>query len=170
VSGVGVARTFQNIRLFRGLTAAENVEATAYAHDQARDGRILELLAEAGVYGHAGRIASTLSYGDQRRLELARALAAQPAFLMRDEPAAGMNAAESTELAATIRAVRDRHGCGLIVIDHDLPFVFGLCERVHVLGEGEMIAVGSPDQIREDPRVIESYLGTDLVDLARRSP
>ncbi len=169
ISRAGISRTFQNIRLFDHLTAAENVQAAAFAHGAADGEAVMALLAEAGIAELAQRFPSTLSYGHQRRLELARALATAPAFLLLDEPAAGMNASESQELGATIQRIRERHGCGIVVIDHDLPFVFDLCDRVYVLAEGRVLASGTPEQVRSDARVIESYLGAGAPAVAVRA-
>ena len=108
----------------------------------------------------ADRPAMTLPYGQQRRLEIARALALVPEFLLLDEPAAGMNDAESTELITSVRGIRDRAGCGIIVIDHDLRFIMNVCERIHVLNMGELIAEGRPDEVQKDPRVVEVYIGS----------
>ena len=102
----------------------------------------------------------TLPYGQQRRLEIARALALVPEFLLLDEPAAGMNDAESTELISSVRGIRDRAGCGIIVIDHDLRFIMTVCERINVLHMGELIAEGQPDEVQKDPKVQQVYIGS----------
>ena len=156
----GVARTFQNIRLFGGLTAQENVEV-GLRHVPSRD-RIehaRELLAEHGILDLADRWAGTLAYAQQRRLELTRALATRPRFLLLDEPGAGMNRSESTQLLATIRALQAKYELGVLIIDHDLHLITQLCERIIVLNEGEVIAEGSPAEIQADEAVISAYLG-----------
>ena len=144
----GIARTFQNIRLFGRLTARQNVEVgftTAQRHRASRlNGLTVDsLLRELDLGPVADRPAMTLPYGQQRRLEIARALALVPEFLLLDEPAARMNDAESTELISSVRGIRDRAGCGIIVIDHDLRFIMTVCERINVLHMGELIAEGA---------------------------
>ena len=161
----GVVRTFQNIRLFGWLTALQNVEVGALGAGRARRGRshrhALQTLAKLGIERLADRYADTLSYGDQRRLEIARALAAQPRFLLLDEPAAGMNEGESTELGAAVQAIRKERGCGVLVVEHDLRLIMRICDHVVVLNEGEVIASGSPAEVRTDPAVVAAYIGTD---------
>ena len=161
----GVVRTFQNIRLFGWLTALQNVEVGALGAGRARRGsshrHALQTLAQLGIDRLADRYAGTLSYGDQRRLEIARALAAQPRFLLLDEPAAGMNEAESAELGAAVQAIRKEHGCGVLVVEHDLRLIMRICDHVVVLNEGEVIASGSPGDVRTDPAVVAAYIGTD---------
>ena len=161
----GVVRTFQNIRLFGWLTALQNVEVGALGAGRARRGssrrHALQTLAQLGIDRLADRYAGTLSYGDQRRLEIARALAAQPRFLLLDEPAAGMNEGESTELGAAVQAIRKERGCGVLVVEHDLRLIMRICDHVVVLNEGEVIASGSPADVRTDPAVVAAYIGTD---------
>jgi branched-chain amino acid transport system ATP-binding protein len=161
---IGIGRTFQNIRLFGRLTVHQNVavaHATALAHRRARlnDVTVAGLLDFMGLSAHRHRRARELPYGLQRRLEIARALALAPEFLLLDEPAAGMNEAESEGLIGSVRAVRDRTGCGIIVIDHVLRFILTVCEHIHVMHMGELIAHGPPEEIQKDPRVIEVYIG-----------
>lgn len=164
VARAGIGRTFQNLRLFPALTVRQNIDVAAQTARECRLDRTqtLDLDAEIAALGLAGSEdldAGTLSYGDQRRVEILRALALCPDFLLLDEPAAGMNDAESATLANAIRNIRDRHGVGLIVIDHDLHFIMGLCERITVLDMGRKIAEGTAHQVRNDPKVIEVYLG-----------
>ena len=161
----GVARTFQNIRLFEHLTVHQNVEVAFTTSEFHRAGRVSgitidRLLDQLDLLEVADRPAPTLPYGHQRRLEIARALALAPDYLLLDEPAAGMNRLESTALIESIRFIRDEHGCGIVVIDHDLRFIMNVCERIAVLHMGELIALGTPDDVRHDPRVIEVYIGT----------
>jgi len=159
----GVARTFQNIHLFSGLSVRENIEvgaATAAAHRPEVHRAADELLELSGLGEVAERKASTLPYGLQRQVEMARAVALGPQVLLLDEPAAGMNEAESEALIGAIRAIRDREGCAVLLIDHDLHFVLNLCERIYVLDAGRIIAAGTPDEIQKEACVIEAYLGT----------
>jgi branched-chain amino acid transport system ATP-binding protein len=161
----GVARTFQNIRLFEHLSVRENIEVaytTSEFHRAEQVGRVTieRLLDQMDLLDMADRPAPTLPYGYQRRLEIARALALAPDYLLLDEPAAGMNRIESTELIESIKFIRDEYGCGIIVIDHDLRFIMTVCERIAVLHMGELIALGTPEDVRNDPRVIEVYIGT----------
>jgi branched-chain amino acid transport system ATP-binding protein len=174
----GVARTFQNIRIFREMTLIANVlvplgdhpgysafralwplschrPAEALEYDSAR-----ELLARVGLADKAERLAGTLSYGEQRRLEIARALATRPKLLLLDEPAAGMNSAEKLLLMDEIIKLEDS-GLSLLVIEHDMRFIMGLCRQVAVLNFGRVIAQGTPEEIRANGAVIEAYLGTD---------
>ena len=161
----GLVRTFQNIRLFGWLTALQNVEVGALGAGRARRGssrrQALETLAELGIDRLADRYAGTLSYGDQRRLEIARALAAAPRFLLLDEPAAGMNEGESAELGRAIGAIRRERGCGVLVVDHDLHLIMRICDRIVVLNEGAAIAAGAPEEVRTDPAVIAAYIGDE---------
>ncbi len=159
----GVARSFQIVRLFNNLTVLENVMAAALIHRAgrraARD-KALALLAEFGLAGRANDLAFGLSYGDKRRVEIARALAADPAFLLLDEPAAGMNEGETAELLAILAELPRDRGLGLLIIDHDMGLIMRLCERLHVLASGRTIAEGDTARVRANPAVIEAYLGT----------
>jgi branched-chain amino acid transport system ATP-binding protein len=159
VAGLGVGRTFQQIRLFAEMTVEENVEVGAVARGAERD-QVSPLLDRLGLTGDRERFATTLPYGQQRRVEIARALAGRPRFLLLDEPAAGMNEAESDALLETIRRVRDDEGCAVLVVDHDLRLIMRLCERIHVLAEGKTICEGTAQEVRRDPAVVQAYLGT----------
>lgn len=158
-----VARTFQNIRLFANLTVLENIELSALAaltdKSCAPRARARQHLGEMGLASEEDRRAATLPYGGQRRVEIARALAAMPRYLLLDEPAAGMNEAESDALLQTISTLRDRYGFGILVIDHDLRLIMRLCERVVALNEGTVISEGGPPHVQNDPAVAEAYLG-----------
>jgi branched-chain amino acid transport system ATP-binding protein len=174
----GIARTFQNIRIFPGMSLLENVMvgmhhligygpvALFFNGKSCRDGeqrarqRALELLSWVKLDHKAHLSADNLSYGDQRKLEFARALATEPQLLLLDEPVAGMNPSEKTALMDEIRSIRDR-GYGVFLIEHDMRFVMGLCDRIAVLNFGRIIAEGAPAEIRSNPDVIEAYLGRE---------
>jgi ABC-type branched-subunit amino acid transport system ATPase component len=156
---LGVGRTFQQIRLFSDMTVFENVVVGAVARREDRR-RVPELLERLNLDEAANRLAVTLSYGDQRRVEIARALAGNPRFLLLDEPAAGMNEVESDALLATIQAIRQEQGCAVLIVDHDLRLMMRLCERIHVLAEGRTICEGTPEHVRSDSGVIQAYLGS----------
>lgn len=163
VAQAGIGRTFQNIRLFGHLSVLENVEiaATARLEGSAESARALaqRLLAEFGLEGSADRLAGELDYGAQRRLEIARALALRPRYLLLDEPAAGMNPTESNQLLAELAELRRRTGIALLVIDHDMSLIMRLCDRIVVLNRGQVIAYGKPAEIQRNPAVIEAYIG-----------
>ena len=176
ITHAGVARTFQNIRLFRNMTALENVVVGRHTrtkagvlaavgrgpryHREERDSeeRSRELLKFVGLSKVANELAKNLPYGDQRRLEIARALATEPTLLLLDEPTAGMNARETAEAVDLVRAIQERN-CSVVLIEHDMRFVFGLCDRVAVLVQGEKLVEGTPQEVQSDERVIAAYLG-----------
>ena len=162
---LGVVRTFQNVRLFDGLTVLQNVQVSAVAAGKVPRRRSREyardVLERLGLGDLEDRYAGTLSYGDQRRLEIARALAASPRFLLLDEPAAGMNEAESDGLRESIERIRGEQGCGVLVVDHDLRLIMRLCEHIYVLNEGVLISEGKPDAVRRDPTVLAAYVGDE---------
>lgn len=160
VAALGVARTFQQIRLFPEMSVRENVEVGALGHGiQPEPGAVRDLLERVGLAALSERRAGTLAYGVQRRLEIARALAGRPTLLLLDEPAAGMNEAESDALLATIEQARRAASCAVLIVDHDLRLIMRLCDRIHVLAEGRTICEDEPAAVREDPAVVEAYLG-----------
>jgi branched-chain amino acid transport system ATP-binding protein len=162
----GVVRTFQAVRLFRGLTVSENVEigyvGQGLGRAEARR-RAAAILDELRLADKAHRAAAGLSYGEERRVGLARALAINPRFLLLDEPAAGLAAAEAEELRGLILDIRSTYDCGVLVIEHNMALVMNLCERIHVLDGGKTIAAGTPAEIRADAGVRRAYLGPDTL-------
>jgi ABC-type branched-subunit amino acid transport system ATPase component len=156
---LGVRRTFQNIRLFQDLTVLETVQVPLASAERNRRTAALEILDEFGLADLADRLPETLAYGLQRRIELARAVAGRPKFLLLDEPAAGLTWAESRKLVDAILEVRDRYGFGVVIIDHDLRVITAACTRVVVLNEGHLIADGTPEEVKRDKAVVTAYLG-----------
>ena len=160
----GIVRTFQNLRLFSALTVRENVEVSSLIAHSHRGGRTIPdgdaLIGEAGLWEHRDRRASELDYGNSRRLELARAAALAPSFLLLDEPTSGMSDSESLEMIEQVRHMAATVGAGVIVIDHDLGFITGISDRIYVFDQGAVIAVGTPDEIQANPRVQAAYLGS----------
>ena len=177
VTKLGIARTFQNIRLFKDISVIDNVKIAMdqsihynmmesilrlprYWKEEAEvDQRAHELLKVVGLDDLAQSKARNLPYGQQRKLEIARALATKPKLLLLDEPAAGMNPSETAELTETIRRIRDEFNIAVLLIEHDMSLVIGICEGIAVLNFGRIIAKGTPDEIRNNPQVIEAYLG-----------
>ena len=159
---VGIARTFQNIRLFPTLSVYQNIQAAALATRGGRNAkaRVAGALDWLGLSDVAETRAGTLSYGDQRRVEIARALVCQPSLIFLDEPAAGMNREETDALMETLRKLNSKLGIGILLVDHDLGLINALCHRIVVLNEGKLIAEGTPEEVRKTPAVIEAYLGT----------
>jgi branched-chain amino acid transport system ATP-binding protein len=175
----GIARTFQNIRLFSNLSALQNVMISR--HVRTRSGvlsgvfglplsrreetttrrRALDLLELVGLADRASQVARNFAYGDQRRIEIARALALEPTLLLLDEPAAGMNQNEKADLSEFIRQMRGQFDLTIVLIEHHVPLVMGLCNRIAVLDFGHLLALGDPEKVRNDPSVIEAYLGAE---------
>ena len=177
ITNLGVARTFQNIRLFKSMTVLENVKVAMhknirygslaailrlpsyYKEEKWVEEKAEELLKEVGLYSLRNELATNLPYGKQRRLEIARALAIQPKILYLDEPAAGMNPTETEELMNTIRFIRDHFHIAILLIEHDMKLVMGVCEKITVLNFGQVLTSGKPAEIQNNPEVIKAYLG-----------
>ncbi len=180
IAGLGIARTFQNIRLFKEMTVWQNVRLGQHRHEVAGfwanlwhtplvqqqqrrlQERAKELLYWLNLYDRRHELAGNLSYGEQRRLEIARALALQPQVLLLDEPAAGMNPAEKESLCQLIRRLHEVFELTVVLIEHHVPLVMNLCDRIAVLDFGQLIALGDPLTVKNDPKVIEAYLGGDV--------
>ena len=179
IAGLGIARTFQNIRLFGELSVLDNVIIARHLHTESNmitgilglplavkeekksRQKALELLTLIGLNNRTEEKAKNLAYGDQRRLEIARALALEPQILLLDEPAAGMNLNEKQQLSEFIRDLRDHFHLTIIIIEHHVPLVMGLCDQIAVLDFGQLIALGEPSLIRNNPEVIAAYLGNE---------
>ncbi len=177
VAQAGIARTFQNIRLFGDMSVIDNVRVASQRHEpgpfwaamlstpgsrrreRATTARAAELLELVGLTDRAQRVSRSLPYGDQRRLEIARAVATEPRVLMLDEPNAGMNPTETADLLALISRLRDERGITIVMVAHDIPLVMGLCDTIQVLNYGVLLAQGVPSLVRNDPAVISAYLG-----------
>ena len=179
IAALGIARTFQNIRLFTRMTVLDNVKTAQQLRgrvnvwetlvtapsfrrkEHALEDRAMAHLDSLGLAAFAGAFATSLPYGFQRKLEIARALATEPQILLLDEPAAGMNAQETAELTAFIRDIHARFGLTIVVVEHDMSLIMRLCQRIQVLNYGRVIAAGTPAAIRANPKVVEAYLGAD---------
>lgn len=177
INKAGIARTFQNIRLFKKMSVLDNVKVALHNHyhystiegilrlpkyfkvEKAINKRAMELLTVFGLEKYADNLASNLPYGQQRKLEIARALATEPKLLLLDEPAAGMNPNETQELMDTIRFVRDKYDITILLIEHDMKLVAGICEELTVLNFGQVLAQGKTSDVLNDPQVITAYLG-----------
>lgn len=180
ITALGLARTFQNIRLFKNLTVIDNVKIAMhknikygvlsgilrlpkyYEEEKRIELEAIELLRVVGLDHKKDELAKNMPYGEQRRLEIARALATQPKLLFLDEPAAGMNPQETAELTALIHDIKEKYNITIILIEHDMSLVMNICERIYVLDYGKCIANGTPEVIKNHPRVIEAYLGEEI--------
>ena len=177
ITGLGLARTFQNIRLFKNMTVLDNIKVAMsqnmkystlsailrlpsyWREEKETTEKAMKLLSLFEMEDAADQMASNMPYGRQRKLEILRSLASDPKLLLLDEPAAGMNPTETHELMETIRRIRDIFGVAVLLIEHDMSLVMGVCERIYVLDYGTLIASGTPDEIRSNDKVIKAYLG-----------
>lgn len=181
ITQMGIARTFQNIRLFKDLKVIDNVRiafhsnvkytalqavlrtTSYYKEEEAMVERARELLKIFNLHNKENELAKNLPYGEQRKLEITRALATNPKLLLLDEPAAGMNPQETQDLMNLIKFIRDKFNLTILLIEHDMSLVMGICERIAVLDYGQTIAMGTPQQISKDPKVIKAYLGEEVI-------
>ena len=176
-AALGMARTFQNIRLFNGLRVIDNVKVGIHMRhgaglwatvmnlpilrrsEAAMEKRALEILNTFGLMGYKDELAENLPYGDQRKIELGRALATAPKLLLLDEPAAGMNPQETDEIIRLISRIHQEHDLTILLVEHDMKVIMGACQRIQVIDQGKVLCLGTPEEIQNDPRVIEAYLG-----------
>lgn len=166
IANHGVARSFQGVGVFGRMTVAENLEVgirAAGVRGRSIKPEVERILGAIDMLHIADLFGEELSYGDARSVALARAMAMRPGFLLLDEPAAGLDENETVALMETIRGAREQDGCGILVIEHNMPLIMDVCDRLHVLERGATLAVGAPEQIQTDPRVLAAYLGEDYV-------